>query len=77
MSKALPTLSKKKAQALFDAICVTDEDTCTWIEGCNRPAVRLGTFNMPSSKKYTIKFLCENHKQMGMWVDADTAWGWS
>lgn len=57
--------------------------TCMWYgtisQVCGEPTVRCGIFQITNSKdKSAAAFctLCERHKQMGQWSDAETAFGW-
>lgn len=46
---------------------------------CGYPAVRVAAFfhQSKNGKKATsFAGLCERHKQMGMWTNAERAWGW-
>lgn len=55
-----------------------------FIDKCNMPdcgemAVRIGIYpiNLLSKEKWTeFRGLCDRHKRMGIWTDAETAWGW-
>lgn len=59
-------LTEQEATQLLIDTPILDEDTCTWIEECAEPAVRLAMFTI-TDKKYNIKYLCDRHKKMGMW----------
>lgn len=46
---------------------------------CNDKAVRVGVFSFSRlNDKSGCEFrgLCERHKQLGIWTNSDTAWGW-
>ncbi len=58
-------MTKQQAQDVFDAIDVSDGAVCTWTPECDDAAVRVAVYN--DEKLYTVKLLCERHKQMGMW----------
>lgn len=59
--------TESEAQEILDATAITDDDTCTWIpDDCHEPATRLAIFTVDHTD-YTVKFLCERHKQMGQW----------
>lgn len=48
-------------------------------KSCGQPAVRTATFSAePRKSKEATAFagLCERHKQVGIWTDQATAWGW-
>lgn len=45
---------------------------------CGKEAVRIGVFNLGNGEKVGVEYrgLCKRHRQIGMWSDSDTAWGW-
>lgn len=60
--------TQSQAKEILKKTDITEDDICNWIPGeCKEPAVRLGIFS--DGKKYTIKYLCERHKQTGIWSE--------
>lgn len=58
--------TKTQALKLLKNTEVNDVDTCNWaLDICREPAVRLAIFTC-DGKKFTLKYLCERHKIMGM-----------
>jgi hypothetical protein len=42
------------------------QGACSWAPECHDEAVRLGKFTI-DGERFTLKFLCERHKSMGMY----------
>lgn len=58
--------TKDQSGSIFKHTEVADSDVCNWVPDiCHEPAVRLGEFTV-DDRNFTLKYLCERHKQMGM-----------
>lgn len=56
----------KQAIGMLYEVDIKDEDKCNWVPDiCSDSAARLGAFTN-DGLKFTIKYLCERHKKMGL-----------